>query len=206
MTEDLENDLIKTRDNNDGAIEILKGMTDLASKSKTIKLLLSDGTLQGLLVVEDSHWNKGTLLSAPRTSIDELMRTNEIDQWGVYLLLSEEKVYVGQTSNFKKRLYQHNINKDWWEKVVILTTNDDSFTKSDIDYLESSLIEKARVTGSLENDNKNSGNISKVGKFREPELIQYIDEALLLLELIGISVFVGKRVLKQRKIKQLTHK
>ena len=68
------------------------------------------------------------------------------------------KVYVGQASDLSKRITQHIVGKDWWESVVILTTKDDSMTHTDIDYLESVLIEKAMKIGSLDCDNKNKGN------------------------------------------------
>lgn len=73
--------------------------------------------------------------------------------------------------------------------MVILTTQSDSLTHTDIDYLESVLIEKARSIGKLDCDNKNKGNNPKVDKFREVFLGQYLDEALFLMQLIGITVF-----------------
>ena len=81
------------------------------------------------------------------------------------------------------------VGKDWWESVVILTTKDDSLNHSDIDYLESVLIEKAQKINRLDCDNKNKGNNPKVDKFRKVYLGQYLDEALFLMQLIGISVF-----------------
>lgn len=44
---------------------------------------------------------------------------------------------------FQYVTYINTVGKDWWESVVILTTTDDSLTRTDIDYLESVLIEKA---------------------------------------------------------------
>ena len=61
--------------------------------------------------------------------------------------------------------------------------------RSDIDYVEASLIQKAEIIGRLDCDNRTSGNKQKVSKFRQVELEQYLDEALFLLQLIGITVF-----------------
>lgn len=109
------------------------------------------------------------------------------------------KVYVGQASDLSKRITQHIVGKDWWESVVILTTKDDSMTHTDIDYLESVLIEKAMKIGSLDCDNKNKGNKQKVDKFRKISLEQYLDEALFLMQLIGITVFSNDKVNKTTK-------
>lgn len=159
------------------------------AKAKTISLLLNDGTLKGVISMEDSSWNKGELYSAPRESVDDLILSDACSRYGVYLLLSEDMVYIGQASDLAKRIKQHLIGKSWWERVVILTTSDDSLNRSDIDYIEANLISKASEIGRLDCDNKNMGNKQKVTKFRAVELEQYLEEALFLLELIGVNVF-----------------
>ena len=103
-------------------------------------------------------------------------------------------MYIGQSSALAQRITQHTVGKDWWESVAILTTKDDSLTHSDIDYLESVLIEKAFSVNRLDCDNKTKGNPPKVDKFREVYLGQYLEEALFLMQLIGISVFSPAKV------------
>ena len=159
------------------------------AKAKTINLLLYEGNLEGVISIEDSSWNAGELYSAPRSSVTDLIDTEACNKFGVYLLLSEDVVYVGQSSDLARRINQHVIGKDWWTSVVILTTKDDSLNRSDIDYLEHVLIEKATKNDRLDCDNRNKGNIPKVDKFRKIVLQQYLDEALFLMDLIGISVF-----------------
>ncbi len=162
---------------------------DYMAQAKTINLLLNDGTLKGVISMDDSSWNKGELYSAPRESVQELLSSDACVRYGVYLLLSEDMVYIGQASDLARRIKQHIMGKSWWERVVILTTSDDSLNRSDIDYIEASLIAKASTVGRLDCDNKTQGNKQKVGRFREVSLDQYIDEALFLLELVGINVF-----------------
>ena len=159
------------------------------AQAKTINLLLYEGNLDGVISIEDSSWNSGELYSAPRESVSDLIESDACKKYGVYLLLSQTMVYVGQSSDLAKRITQHLVGKDWWESVVILTTKDDSLNHSDIDYLESVLIEKAQKINRLDCDNKNKGNNPKVDKFRKVYLGQYLDEALFLMQLIGISVF-----------------
>lgn len=159
------------------------------AKAKTINLLLNDGSLKGVISMEDSSWNKGELYSAPRDSVDDLISTDACSRYGVYLLLSEDMVYVGQASDLSKRIKQHIIGKSWWERVVILTTSDNSLNRGDLDYIEAFLIAQASKVGRLDCDNKNIGNKSNLKKFREVEMQQYLEEAMFLLELIGINVF-----------------
>ncbi len=159
------------------------------AKAKTINLLLYEGNLGGVISIEDSSWNSGELYSAPRDSVNELLDTDACKKYGVYMLISQNMVYIGQASDLARRVGQHIVGKSWWESVVILTTKDDSLNHSDIDYLESVLIDRAKKVGRLDCDNKNKGNKPKVDKFREVYLGQYLEEALFLLQLIGINVF-----------------
>lgn len=166
----------------------------MATKAKTIKMLLYDGSLSGVMNISNSAWDSGKMYSAPRESINDLVANADCKKYGVYLLLSEHQVYVGQASDLERRTRQHLTDKDWWNKVILMTTKDDSFNSSDIDYLEASLIDLAREAGKSDSDNKKKGNPRKVDEFRQAELEQYLDEALFILELIGVRVFKKESV------------
>ena len=122
----------------------------MGAQAKIINMLLYDGTLGGVIRIEDSSWNAGELFSAPRNSVSDLLATGACNKYGVYLLLSVNMVYVGQSSDLAKRINQHVAKKEWWESVIILTTKDDSLNHSDIDYLENVLIDKAFAIQKLE--------------------------------------------------------
>lgn len=160
----------------------------MGKRAKVIKLLLDDGTLKGIINMAEDEWI-GDFYSAPRNNVKDILKDEICSRWGIYLLLSNNCVYVGQSKNLKQRIEQHLLGKDWWENVVILTTKDDSFNKSDIDYLENVLIEKANKLDTLDVDNIKKGNPAKVDKFRSATLDQYLEESLFLLEFIGVEVF-----------------
>lgn len=161
----------------------------MITKAKTIQMLLYDGDLSGVMYIEDTSWQIGAMFSSPRESIDDLIEKADCRKYGVYLLLSDEQVYVGQARDLEKRTRQHLTDKCWWNYIILMTTKDNSFNGSDIDYLESRLIEKAKEAGTAYVDNLKKGNPEKVGTFREVELNCYLDEAFFLLKLIGVSVF-----------------
>ena len=158
-------------------------------KAKTIKMLLYDGSLDGVTNISDSAWDSGKMYSAPRDSINALIAHADCKKYGVYLLLSDNQVYVGQAIDLERRTKQHLTDKLWWNQVVLMTTKDDSFNASDIDYLEARLIGLAGEAAQSDSDNKKKGNRQKVDEFRQAELEQYLEEALFLLELIGVRVF-----------------
>lgn len=164
------------------------------AQARTIELLLSNGSLSGLIRAELSKWS-GVLLVSPRESYEMLSNQPEASYTGIYLLLSEDKVYIGQASELLKRTKEHDhstLRKEWWNRVLLLSTTTDWLNRSHIDYLETKLIDKAKSAGSLDMDNKKSGNSYKINPFEEAKLNDYIEGALLLIELIGISVFVTK--------------
>lgn len=163
------------------------------AKAKTINLLLYEGDLDGVISIEDSSWNLGELYLAPRESVSEFIETDACNKYGIYLLLSKNTVYIGQSSDLSKTIAQHLNGKDWWESVLILTTKDDSFIQTDIDYLQSILINKALKMNRLDCDNKNKRIKLKVSKFQKVVLDQYLSEALFLMKLIGITVFTEKK-------------
>lgn len=66
---------------------------------------------------------------------------------------------------------------------------DDSLNDFDLDYLEAELVRLAVAAKTSDPDNQNRGNRRKVDEFRQNELDQYFDEALFLLDLIGVRAF-----------------
>jgi hypothetical protein len=61
------------------------------ARAKSINLLLYDGTLRGVVGIEDSAW-RGEMYSAPRDSMEELLSSGACDKYGVYLLLAHNRV------------------------------------------------------------------------------------------------------------------
>lgn len=175
----------------------------MGAKAKKIELYLHNGTLNGLTYVSESDgWDLGGILySCPRDSVDILLNDDSCDKYGVYLLISSDKVYVGQSTDLKKRIEQHKIGKDWWEKVILLTSKNDELNQSYITYLESELIVKAKSCGTLDCENKTDGNKNNLDKFTKILLDQYLEEALFILELIGVDVF--KKGTKQSIIRSI---
>lgn len=157
---------------------------------KVIDVVLEDGTLDGVVRITNKTGNDVIILSAPRKSADDLLNIPESNNVGVYLLLSEKKVYVGQSTDLKTRIKNHLSNKDWWNQVVLLTTVGDRFNHSNIDYLESVLIEKAQANHALDSENKKSGNKYNIDRGEQIVLDNYLNDALFLLEFIGVNVFL----------------
>lgn len=64
---------------------------------KQIKLFLVDGTPGGLTTAEITNWT-GHVLSASRSDLADLLKRDEAQRAGAYMLLGEDEVAVGSTT------------------------------------------------------------------------------------------------------------
>lgn len=170
--------------------------------AKAIQLYLAEGNLNGILTIQEpAGWGAGILVSSPRQSIDQLFQRPEVNNAGIYFLLSEKRVYIGQSqSSIKSRLNQHEKNKSWWNRVIFLTKTDNSLSSTDVQYMEVEFIRLAKKANTADTDNRNHGNQNGyISEFARAANDQFINEAVLLLEVIGIKVFSAKNKLATTK-------
>ena len=155
--------------------------------AKSLNLLLYGEGVNDVICVQDSNWNSGELYLADRKSIAHLADTDAFNKEGLYLLLSRDQIFIGQSTDLFKKLYDQIVNADWWEKVVILSTKDNNLNQFDIDYLKNILIEKANY--SKKSDYKRKIENIQLDKFRIAFLNQYAEEAVFIMQFIGIDIF-----------------
>ena len=71
----------------------------------------------------------------------------------LYILTNKEekKAYIGETDDFIKRIPNHFANKSFWTEVMVfLGTNEDTLSKTEVQYLEYLAIERAKLVNSYE--------------------------------------------------------
>jgi hypothetical protein len=73
-------------------------------KARTLKLLLTNGTLDGYYNVVDTNTTV-SVYSCPRDSIGELFEDEASDGWGVYFLISETQVSKNQEITYRDNQY-----------------------------------------------------------------------------------------------------
>lgn len=87
------------------------------------------------------------MLSARRSDLAELLKRDEAQRAGAYLLLGDDETaigdtrcYIGEADVVSDRLRIHNRDKDFWDRVIVVASKDANLTKSHGRYLESRLI------------------------------------------------------------------
>jgi hypothetical protein len=77
--------------------------------SATIKLFLPRGDAKSLRTAEISNWT-GKAIAAPRTELDELLRRDELEKAGIYILSGADPItgmpraYIGESGGHSRPL------------------------------------------------------------------------------------------------------
>ncbi|MGL5438669.1 MAG: GIY-YIG nuclease family protein [Metamycoplasmataceae bacterium] len=174
------------------------------SKTATIQSTLYKSNPRGLRIHE-----KGIdilyFFEIPREIIKEIKNQPNINNSGVYFLLSEnhEIIYIGQTDNIHQRITEHNQTKEF-SKILAFVSKTNSFSRTDIDYLEWHYINEIKKAGieissKLSNKQKRDKkpNVSNHEEGKLKEIISSIDD---LLFFIGIEINREVKTIKKENI------
>lgn len=170
---------------------------------KSINLFLIDGDPNGRIKATLTNWT-GLAYKIPRTDIEKSSDRKDLSQSGVYFLFGKSEkddkpvVYVGQAGLRKSgegilnRLKEHKRNqkKDYWTESVLFTTMNNSFGPTEISYLENRFCNLAREADRYEVKNGNDPNIGNLTEEKESELKEFIENAKVLMNVLGHKVFV----------------
>lgn len=159
----------------------------------TIKLFLPNGSAQGIRIAEISNWN-GKGLAGPRTEIESLLKREELEKPGVYLLVGTHPesgnpaAYVGEAEVVRDRLRQHG-GKEFWVQAIAFVSQGENLTKSHIKYLEGRIIERAIQVGRFEVQNSQSSG-AKLPESDREDMEVFLDRVHQLLPVLGCDILV----------------
>ena len=150
-----------------------------------------DGTATGILTAEIMNWT-GHVLAAPRTRFEDAFSRDELKRTGIYFLVGSDdegselgKVYVGEGDEIGKRLYQHNKDKDFWERFIAVTSKDMNLTKAHVRYLEGRLLEILKSARKVKIANKDMPQFDLLPEADISDMESFLEEIQLVLPVIG---------------------
>lgn len=166
------------------------------ANGKNFNLFLMDGEATGRIKCTLANWT-GIAYKIPRTYLEKCKERTDLKQSGVYFLFGknnqdEEQVYIGQAdarnngNGVLSRIIEHLKDKEYFSDVVILTTQNNSFGKTEISYLENRFTNLAIDNARYTVINKNTPNGSNVTS----ELEDFIDYSKMILGVLGYKIFV----------------
>lgn len=140
----------------------------------------------------------------PRNLIRGIKDVSTINNAGIYFLISEEEnsLYVGQTDNILNRINDHNREeKKEFNKIIAFVNDNNSFSRTFIDYLEWHYISELKKGNSWKFMNAQLRDKKpNVSEFEEPTLIKMISEIDTLLFCTGITINANKSSSKRNNI------
>lgn len=161
------------------------------TKGRSVKLYLVDGTASGILTAEIMNWT-GHVLAAPRTRLEDVLPRSELKRTGVYFLYGSDdegsdlgKVYIGEGDELGKRLYQHNKDKDFWERFIAVTSKDLNLTKAHVRYLEGRLLAILAAAKKVKIANKDMPTFDLLPEADISDMEAFLTEIQLVLPVVG---------------------
>ena len=161
---------------------------------KHIELFLVEGVPGGLTTAEIAGWT-GHVLSGPRSDLADVLRRPEAQRNGAYLLLGDDdeaveglNCYIGRTENFVRRFDDHQRKKEFWDRVVLITSKDDAFNEGHWGYLEARLVEFAKQAArcTLRNDNTPQGR--RLSEAQASDMEAFLAQLQIVLPVLGVNV------------------
>ena len=175
------------------------------ANGKNFNLFLMDGEVTGRIKCTLGNWI-GIAYKIPRIDLEKSKEIQYLNNSGVYFLLSrnendEQQVYIGQAdvrndgTGLLSRIIEHSIkdkekDEEYFSEAVILTTQNNSFGKTEISYLENRFTSLAKETDRYHIINKNTPNRSNVTEEKELELEDFIEYSKIILGILGYKIFV----------------
>lgn len=175
----------------------------MAKRSKNINMFLMDGEVTGKIKCTLSNWT-GVIYKIPRIQLGDLKSRDEMKQSGIYFLFGRDEdkqkdvTYIGQATTRKNgegvllRIQEHtrDSHADYFNDVIILTTQNNSFGPTEISYLENKFTQLAKEAGRYIVKNGNDPNPGNVTEEKESELDEIVENTLMIIGTLGYRVFI----------------
>lgn len=163
---------------------------------KQMVLYLADSTIDGIVDIEVINW-AGKVLKIPRNELENDFWPSGA-QAGVYFLMSideqtgEDAVYIGESTDVKKRLKQHIADysrgkeRFYWHTAVVFVGR--QLNKSHIQYMENVLKQQAQISNNYQVLTKATTSVKTDAGTRD-SCNQFIAEIKMLLGLLKYKIY-----------------
>lgn len=164
-------------------------------KKASISMLFEDGNPDGYKIIEKSNWT-GKSIIFPRALFPRLKEERtEFEKAGVYILLGFDNdshmpnVYIGEGDPVLPRLQEHYRLKDFWTQAIIFCSKDENLNKAHIQFIESKLVEKAKLAKRCILENTNTPTLPSLSEMENVIAENFLDEMLTIYSVVGIKIF-----------------
>lgn len=121
--------------------------------------------------------------------------------YAIYFLFNDSEdeslVYVGQSINGIQRIEEHIKSKEFWTYGILFVTDNSSFDKLSIDYLEYEFIQKFKKSSYILTNKDLRTNAPNISVYDKPNLNSFISQIEFLLSAEGVDIDNNKQVEKE---------
>lgn len=163
-------------------------------RPQTIQIFLPTGDPRGMRTAEITT-RIVRVVEVPRSQLADFLRIPEAQQVGVYFLIGDlseaglPRVYVGQSGNVGNRLVQHNQNKDFWNRALVVISLTNSMTQTHALFLEWFAIAEAAKAARYSLENGNTGSQPYTPAPLQADCHEIHETAATLLATLGQPIF-----------------
>ena len=161
----------------------------------TLELFFIDGKPDGMLTAQVFGWT-GHILVAPRIRLADALKRTESSYTGVYILLGEQEdeqsAYIGEGENIANRIKSHDAKKDWWTRVVLITSAANNLHKAHVQYLEARLVSEGIKAANKKLQNSTNPTLPSLSEAAQANMESFIDQLLMILPAIRVDLFTSK--------------
>jgi hypothetical protein len=166
----------------------------------SITMFSTDGDPEGIRHIDKSNWS-GFGVVFQRGQLPQLKSDSSFKQAGVYILVgnvSEETIYIGEADPVGDRLKNHATNKDGWDWGVYFVDKNHKIGKTEVQFLEFELIQKAKQCGRSILLNKNNVTAPSMSPVARATAQAFLADMLLILPMLGINAFTPYKASDQQ--------
>lgn len=159
---------------------------------KTITYLYPDVDNASNLKMYQDITNKIKAFYFTRESYKKIYDLPCSTNYAIYFLFNDSEednlVYVGQSVNGIQRIEEHIKKKDFWTYAIMFVTDNNSFDKLSIDYLEYEFIQEFKTSSYLLTNKDLRVNKPNISVYDMPNLQSYVNQIQFLLSAEGIDI------------------
>ena len=163
-------------------------------RPQTIQIFLPSGDPRGMRTAEITP-RIVRVVEVPRSQLADFLKMPESQQVGVYFLvggLSDvglPRAYIGQSGNVGSRLAQHNLNKDFWNRALVVISLTNCMTQTHALFLEWFAIAQATKAGRYSLENGNTGSQPYTPAPLQADCHEIHETSATLLATLGQPIF-----------------
>ncbi|MFP7285771.1 GIY-YIG nuclease family protein [Shouchella clausii] len=120
--------------------------------------------------------------------VEELEYANNYAIYFLFSDLENPSVYIGQSTQGIKRLRDHLREKDFWQYGILFVTDNNSFDKLAIDFLEHQFIQLFKRSSFIVENRDLRNTKPTINWFAHATMNTFTNQITFLLEALGVSI------------------